>query len=116
MERLAAVPGHTRLARRGAVYYHRAAIPQDIKATYPKTEETFSLRTKDHTEALRRVRLAAVEVDARFDAHRRSIALERASVLDDLTPDQIGTAKAAYFRCPAKGRAGQKTSSHPARP
>jgi hypothetical protein len=55
--------GHTRLYRRGAMYYHGAAVPQDIKATYPKTEETFSLGTKDYQEALRRVRLETVKVD-----------------------------------------------------
>lgn len=90
--------GHTRLARRGAVYYHRAAIPADIKDSYPKAEETFSLKTKDRAEALRLVRIAAVEVDERFAEHRRRIALEQAALLDDLTPGQIATAKAAYFR------------------
>lgn len=54
------------MARRGAVYYHRAAIPADIKDSYPKAEETFSLKTKDRAEALRLVRVAAVEVDERF--------------------------------------------------
>jgi len=39
--------GHPRLYRRDATYYHRAAIPVDIKSTYPKTEEAFSLATKD---------------------------------------------------------------------
>lgn len=90
--------GHTRLYRRGAVYYHRAAVPEDIKGSYPKTEEVFSLRTKDYSEALRKVRLAAVEVDERFAEHRRKIALERAAILDDLTPEQIAAAKAAYHR------------------
>ncbi|SLN74311.1 hypothetical protein ROA7450_04213 [Roseovarius albus] len=42
------MPGHTRLYRRGATYYHRAAVPVDIIATYPKSEETFSLRTKSY--------------------------------------------------------------------
>lgn len=92
------MPGHTRLARRGAVYYHRASVPKDIKASYPKAEEVFSLRTRDYTEALRLVRLAAVEVDERFAAHRRMIALERASLLDELTPDQIKAAKATHYR------------------
>jgi len=50
---LETMPGHTRLYRRGATYYHRAAIPKDIAKTYPKSEETFSLRTKDYREALR---------------------------------------------------------------
>ena len=44
------MPGHTRLYRRGAVYYHRAAVPVDIIATYGKREETFSLKTKDPAE------------------------------------------------------------------
>lgn len=98
MKRLEAVTGHTRLFRRGAVYYHRAAIPQDIKSTYPRTEETFSLKTKDYTEALRKVRLAAVEVDLRFSEHRQRMAHERATLLEVLTPAQIVDAKAAYSR------------------
>lgn len=49
------MPGHPRLYRRGAVYWHRAAVPVDIKDTYPKAEDTFSLRTKDHREALKLV-------------------------------------------------------------
>ncbi len=61
---------HTRLLRRRAVYYHRTAVPVDIRASYPKSEETFSLKTKNYQEALRLVRLAAVKVDHRLDAHR----------------------------------------------
>jgi hypothetical protein len=30
------MPGHPRLYRRNATYYHRAAIPKDIADTYPK--------------------------------------------------------------------------------
>jgi len=70
----------------------------DIRDSYPKTTEVFSLKTKDYAEALRLVRLAAVEVGQRFEAHRRMIALERASLLDELTPDQLASAKAAYYR------------------
>ncbi|UWQ99038.1 site-specific integrase [Rhodobacteraceae bacterium S2214] len=90
--------GHTRLYRRGAVYYHRAAIPNDIKETYPKAEEVFSLKTKDHAEALQKVRVAAVEVDQRFANHRRELAREQADVLDALTPDQINSVRDAYYR------------------
>lgn len=56
------MPNHPRLLRRGASFYHRAAVPADIKATYPKTEETFSLRTKDFREAVRRARVEAARV------------------------------------------------------
>ncbi|MFP4477558.1 MAG: DUF6538 domain-containing protein [Desulfatibacillaceae bacterium] len=63
--------GHPRLYRRGATYYHRAAIPKDIRDTYPKSEETFSLKTKNYHEAVRRVRAEAVKVDRRFEQHRQ---------------------------------------------
>ena len=95
------MPGHTRLYRRGAVYYHRAAVPQDIVETYGKREETFSLRTKDRSEALRRVRIAAVQVDEKFSEHRRELERNRLvdaqPPLDELTPAQIARAKAAYL-------------------
>ncbi|RJL00690.1 hypothetical protein D3P06_13165 [Paracoccus aestuarii] len=63
------------MARRGAVFYQRAAIPVDIKDSYPKAEEMLSLKTKDRAEALRLVRIAAVEVDERLAKHRRRITL-----------------------------------------
>ncbi|RQW70101.1 site-specific integrase [Halomonas sp. YLB-10] len=89
------VTGHPRLYRRGARYYHRAAIPQDIQASYPKAEETFSLKTSDYQEALRRVREAAAEVDRKFDHHRRWVAAQ-AQPLDALTNEQIEHLAALY--------------------
>jgi hypothetical protein len=41
---------HPRLIRRGATFWHRAAVPRDIAGTYGKIEETFSLRTKNPKE------------------------------------------------------------------
>lgn len=49
------MPNHPRLYRRGTTYYHRAAVPKDIADSYPKSEETFSLRTRDPREALQRI-------------------------------------------------------------
>ena len=90
--------GHTRLYRRGATYYHRAGIPVDIKDTYPKTEETFSLKTKDYHEALKRVRIAAVEVDQRFEAHRDMLARQAsAPVVEELTDQQIKGLGQQYY-------------------
>ena len=91
------MPGHTRLYRRGAVYYHRAAVPKDIAATYPKAEETFSLKMRDLAEALRRVRIEAVKVDKTFEEHRRWIASQNAPCVDHLTPEQLSTIKQAYL-------------------
>lgn len=95
------MPGHTRLYRRGATYYHRAAIPVDIKGTYPKSEETFSLRTKDYDEALKRVRVAAVEVDRKFDEHRKQEKLkaiaEGLPPRKELSADEIMKVEEAYY-------------------
>lgn len=69
------MPGHPRPCRRGAVYCHRAIDPKDLAHAYPEVEETFSLTTKEHAEALRRVRVASVEVDQKIEAHSRKQAL-----------------------------------------
>lgn len=95
MATLERMPGHPRLYRRNAVYYHRAAIPKDIAETYPKSEETFSLKTKDHAEAVRLVRIAASEVDRKFDAHRRQLTRP---AQDELTAEQLQLAYDVYYQ------------------
>lgn len=101
MRNLEKMPGHTRLYRRGATYYHRAAVPKDIVDTYGKREETFSLRTKDRDEALKKVRIEAVRVDGLFEAHRKKIAAEQLlaaqPALEELSVNQIQRAKQAYL-------------------
>jgi hypothetical protein len=83
------MPGHPRLYRRGAKYCHRAAIPVDIKGSYPKSEETFTLDTTDYQEALKLVRKAAVETDDKFEAHRRALALETQPPLLELSDTKV---------------------------
>lgn len=92
------VPGHPRLHRRVATYYHRAAIPKDIKATYPKTEEKSSLRTTDFEEAKRRVRIEAARVDRLFDDHRKMLQQAKAQALQELTDNQIADIREVYYR------------------
>jgi hypothetical protein len=93
--------GHTRLYRRGATYYHRAVVPKDILDTYGKREETFSLKTKDRSEALLRVRVGAVRVDRLFAKHRQERSRANPSalgpILVELSTDQIARAKQAYL-------------------
>ena len=72
-------------------------FPKDIAATYPKAEETFSLKTRDYAEALRRVRIEAVKVDKTFEEHRRWLASQNAPCVDHLTPEQLSTIKQAYL-------------------
>lgn len=76
------MPKHPRLSRRGTVYQVRAKVPADIRSTYGKTEEGWSLKTRDPQEALERVRLASVEIDQRFAAHRRKIRGHEITRLD----------------------------------
>jgi integrase len=90
------VPKHPRLVQRNGVFYHRASIPADIRDTYPKTEETFSLKTRDPREAIKRVRVAAADVDCRFDAHRRrqnAVLTSR----DELTDAELRAVEQAYY-------------------
>ncbi|MEM5471479.1 site-specific integrase [Hoeflea sp. AS60] len=88
---------HPRLFRRGATFYHRAAIPADIKVTYPKAEETISLRTKDFREAVRMVRIEAARVDRLFDAHRHRLTREPEPALAELTAAQLSHISEAYY-------------------
>lgn len=88
---------HPRLVRRGETYYHRAKVPTDIKGTYGKSEEMFSLKTKDLKEALKRVRVAAVEVDQRFDAHREELRETSGPALEELSDAQLKRIEDIYF-------------------
>lgn len=91
------MPGHPRLYRRGATYYHRAAIPIDIRESYPKSEETFSLRTKDYQEAIRRVRVEAARVDRLFAEHRKKLALDSKPALAELSDEHLKQIEDLYY-------------------
>src|SRR5262245_59642565 len=75
--------GHPRLHRRGAAYYLRAAVPQDVQAIVGRREVWRSLKTKDRAEALRRVREASVEFDREMAAHRAHITTKPVDVLSE---------------------------------
>lgn len=91
------MPKHPRLMKRGNTYWHRASIPADIRSTYPKTEETFSLGTKEPQEALIRVRRAATEVDQRFAVHRRQQALLGSTPIAELTKTHLARIEELYY-------------------
>jgi integrase len=62
---------HTRLKRRGAVYYFRCKIPADLIEHYGgKREILESLRTADPKEALRKVRTRSEQQEQEFDQVR----------------------------------------------
>lgn len=68
-----------RLSRRAnsATYYFRAKIPADLAKHYaPKREITFSLRTRDKAEAIRKVRLESARLEAEFTTMRQRYRLD----------------------------------------
>lgn len=79
--------GHTNLFRRGAVYYYRSRVPNDLLKALGKSEVKFSLKTKDHKEAIKRVRIEAAKVELMFAKHRQSITLKAKPLSETLTPD-----------------------------
>lgn len=91
------MPGHPRLYRRGATFWHRAAVPVDIKDTYPKTEEVFSLKTKDYREAVRLVRVHAARVDRLFERHRQELNRTKEPAIAELSQAQIQHIENVYF-------------------
>ncbi|WP_378945348.1 DUF6538 domain-containing protein [Mesorhizobium sp. ANAO-SY3R2] len=91
------MPKHPRLTRRGTTFWHRAAIPVDIRSTYPKSEGTFSLRTKDPRDALIRIRKAAAEVDARFEAHRKLLRRAGEPPVAELSKAQLQFMEDRYY-------------------
>ena len=91
------VSGHTNLFRRGAVYYFRARVPLDIVESYEKTEEKFSLKTKDYKEAVTKVRLEAVRVEKLFATHRLKMKRLSQPALTELTPEQLKHIHDVYY-------------------
>ncbi|WP_454288229.1 DUF6538 domain-containing protein [Rhizobium arsenicireducens] len=91
------MPLPSRLIKRGNVYWLRCSIPRDIKKSYPKTEETFSLETRDYQEALKLLRKASAEVDDRFDEHRHHLARQQEPALPELSDAQIKHVEDVYY-------------------
>ncbi|PGH53118.1 hypothetical protein CRT60_24710 [Azospirillum palustre] len=67
------VPRHTRLHRRNGTYYLRAAVPEELRPAYGKSEVWKSLRTKDPKEAARLVKVESLKVDQEFEALRKRL-------------------------------------------
>lgn len=74
------VPGYSRLFRRGAIYYFRVSVPQDLRRTIGKSEIIKSLRTADFHEAKRLVALESLSADSLIDSARMKIRGDRPPV------------------------------------
>lgn len=84
---------HTRLVRRGSVYYFRCKVPVDLQEHYGKKEICRSLLTKDHREALQKVRLESLKQDQEFAEARRKLSPETLDSLSQTELDRLAAIK-----------------------
>ncbi|MCW9013928.1 MAG: site-specific integrase [Gammaproteobacteria bacterium] len=77
----------THLFKRNSTYYFRARIPSDLRGYLGKSEEKFSLKTKDQATARRLARQASVDFDCRCQRLRDDLQTSQGSkttrVIDD---------------------------------
>ncbi|WP_242913411.1 DUF6538 domain-containing protein [Brevundimonas pishanensis] len=90
----------TYLTKRGATYYFRRVIPDDLRPAFGgKRELTFSLGTKDRAEASRLCRAAAVQSDIDFEQAEAQLARPPATSLksaETATMDRQAYAATAF--------------------
>ncbi|MER8816302.1 DUF6538 domain-containing protein [Mesorhizobium sp. M0965] len=55
------------------IYYAQVRVPSDIIKTYRRKQHKESLRTKDYSEACRKLHAAVVAIRRKFDEHRAQI-------------------------------------------
>ncbi len=84
---------HTRLVRRRSVYYFRCKVPVDLQEHYGKKEICRSLLTKDHREALQKVRLESLKQDQEFAEARRKLSSETLDSLSQTELDRLAAIK-----------------------
>lgn len=71
------MPSETRLHNRNGTFYLLAHVPGDVREVIPggrSGQKWISLKTKDHAEAKRRVRIRSVEFDQQVSAARHKLA------------------------------------------
>lgn len=80
------MPRTTHVVRRGATYYFRMRVPQDLVTHYRKNEITFSLNTKELAEAKRKGHSEALRHIGEFEQTRARLNV---GVVDSMTREQI---------------------------
>ena len=92
------VAKQTNLTRRGAVYYFRTRVPFDIVDSVGKAEVCYSLKTKDHAEAVRKVRHELSKIEDLFQEHRSALAYETLPAQEEINTDQLKHIHDAYYQ------------------
>ncbi len=95
---LVVVPGHTRLFRRGAIYYFRAKVPEELRHQLKKKEIRYSLKTADFKKAKQACNIASVKADAEFAGARKTLPALTPSAPAKLTDEQLFYIVASWFQ------------------
>src|SRR5258708_362066 len=72
-----------RLQRRGGRYFLRVRVPDELRPIIGQREIRRALKTSDRGDAVRRVRVASVEVEAEFAAARRKLKPQAVASLSE---------------------------------
>jgi integrase len=94
---LVAVPGHTRLFRRGAIYYFRAKVPHELRPVLDKTEIRYSLKTADLKKAKQACNVASVKADAELKRAALSLQALAPRAPTPLSEEQLFHLVASWF-------------------
>lgn len=84
--------GHTRLQRRGGVYWFRAKVPRELVSIIGRREFHRSLGTSDPDEARKLVHIESGRIDAKLLEARRKLAQAPIRVLSTAEIDHIALA------------------------
>src|SRR6218665_2690529 len=92
-----AVPGYSHLVRRGAVYWLRRRVPNDLVSHLPFAEWKETLGTKDLEEAKRLLRLRLVKIDNEIAVARAKVEGATVPPLTRQEATQIATSRLAEW-------------------
>ena len=67
---MAKIPG---LVRRKNTFYIRVRVPESLKDVIGKREITKTLKTRDYTEACRRIHIERAKIESEFEEHRQRL-------------------------------------------
>jgi len=111
------MPKQTYLHKRAksAVYYFRCRIPNDLWSCYEdKREIIFSLKTRDHHEAMRRVPIEAGKLQTEFEALRRTLTnAQNPPKRLDYTDAEIERLSLLWTRCVLETDDVQRLEGYP---
>ncbi|MCG8527156.1 MAG: hypothetical protein MI748_12300, partial [Opitutales bacterium] len=61
------------LIQRGGTYYLKARVPSDLIGAFGKEQWYYSLKTRDYSEAVKRLNLERVKIDTAIDSKRKKL-------------------------------------------